>query len=89
MSLNYLSAVVAQLAGVPLTSYQRFLMEGLEVLPVVNSVGYIDSAGNSTDREEELTEAAQEFLERYRIVQYNNLFDGKSRVTNFFAPVEE
>ena len=89
MSLNYLSTVVAQLAGVPLTSYQRFLMEGLEVLPVVNSVGYIDSAGNSTDREEELTEAAQEFLERYRIVQYNNLFDGKSRAASFFDPVEE
>ena len=89
MSLNYLAAFVAQQAGVPLTTYQRFLLEGFEVLPVVNSVGYIDADGTSTDREEELTDQAQEFLERYRIVQYNNLFDHKDRVSSFFDPVEE
>lgn len=86
LSLNYLAAFVAQEAGVPLTAYQRFLLEGFEALPVINTVGYIDAAGTSTSDESMLTEEAQAFLKRYRIVQYNNLFDSKGRRAAFFDP---
>ncbi len=89
ISLNYLSTLVAEQAGVPLTCYQRFLSDGMKVLPVVNSVGYMDAAGGNTDDATLLTEEAQDFLKRYRIAQYNNLFGKKERRNSFFSPAEE
>ena len=87
ISLNYLAALTAKEAGVPLTDYQRFLLAGMEELPVVNSVGYIDAAGKSTADETQLTEASQQFLSRYRMAEYNNLFDSRNRKAAFFAPI--
>ena len=61
----------------------------MEVLPVVNSVGYVDENGISTDNASLLSEGAQDFLDRYRIVQYNNLFGGTGRSDVFFSPQPE
>ena len=87
ISLNYLAALTAKEAGIPLTDYQRFLLQGMEALPVVNSVGYIDAAGKSTADEAQLTEGAKQFLSRYRMAVYNNLFDSRNRKAAFFAPI--
>ena len=89
ISLNYLSTLLAQQAGLPLTDYQRFLQEGMEVLPVVNSVGYVDGTGTSTADPNLLTEQAQDYLKQYRIVQYNNLFDAANRRDAFFSSGED
>ena len=83
-SVNYLSTLLLQQAGLPLTGYQSFLAEGMEVLPAINALGYVDEAGTSTDDESALTQAAQEFLAQYRILQYCNLFDSEARPADFF-----
>ena len=83
-SVNYLSTLLLQQAGLPLTGYQSFLAEGMEVLPAINALGYVDEAGTSTDDESALTQAAQEFLAQYRILQYCNLFDPEARPADFF-----
>lgn len=84
-SLNYLSALLLEQAGLPLTGYQRLLAEGREVLPVVNAVGYVDETGCSTGDESLLTPGAQEFLHRYRVAQYANLFDPERAPEDFFS----
>lgn len=88
-SLNYLSTLLLEQAGLPLTGYQTFLREGMEVLPVVNAIGYVDAEGTSTDDETQLTEEAQEFLSWYRIAQYCNLFDPDLRPEDFFTLARE
>lgn len=83
-SVNYLSTLLLRQAGLPLTGYQSFLAQGMEVLPVVNALGFVDEEGTSTEEESALTQAAQEFLARYRMLQYCNLFDSEARPADFF-----
>ena len=85
LSLNYRSTLLLEQAGLPLTGYQTFLSQGMETLPVVNAIGFIDAAGASTDDEALLTDEARAFLADYRIAQYCNLFDPDLRPEDFFA----
>lgn len=79
VSANYLSGILLENAGVPLTGYQKYLMKLMEQLPVINGNVYRDSQGifHSYDEDETL-------LNEYQILQYNHLVDGKNRVSGFF-----
>lgn len=74
LSVNYLSSKVASIAGLGLTPYQSFLSEMSQVLPVINSVGYMDADGSyhylkDADGDEKT------WLNNYEILQYYHLFD--------------
>ncbi|NCE64536.1 LTA synthase family protein [Pseudoflavonifractor sp. 524-17] len=86
LSLNYLSTLLMETANLPLTGYQKFLGRLCELLPVVNTVGFLDGAGNWTAEEhpELLSEAAQQALKDYRGLEYSNLFDKSRRPQDFF-----
>jgi len=75
LSSNYLSSLVLQTAGVKLTDYNKYLLKLSELLPVINSVGYIDRNGvyYSWNDDSEYTS----ILEEYERIQYNNIFDNK------------
>ena len=81
LSLNYLGAYMKQQIGLPMTGFDKYLMDLHEKLPVVSSVAVMDAEGNwySTDsnpyREELLT---------YQKVQYNGFSDTKNRIESFF-----
>lgn len=45
ISLNYLGATLAQLTGLPLTSYQQYQLEAYQYMPVINLNGYRDYRG--------------------------------------------
>ena len=87
LSLNYLSALLMETAGLPTTGYQDFLLSLWEDLPVINPVGYLDRDGDWTAEEhwEELPDYARESLAEYRILEYCNIFDKGSRPEDFYT----
>ena len=83
-SLNYLSTIMMQVAGIELTPYQKFLVDLQKEIPAMNVRGYYSkSAGCFLRREKALGEEA-EWLEKYEMLQYNNLFDKRHRSDVFF-----
>ena len=85
LSLNYLSALLMDVANLPMTGYQKFLAQLWETAPVVDTVGVGDARGNWYGENEALPEELDAALEDYRLLQYNNVFDKKNRVEDFFT----
>lgn len=85
-SLNYLSTLLVETAGLPLTDYQTFLSGIRGEVPALNAMGYLDSQGVWHRDRETLPEAAQTALNAYEMLQYNQLFDsGEERLEDFFT----
>ena len=81
LSVNYLSGILLENAGLPLTGYQKFLQNLREVLPIINgnvyqSKGVFHSYGDA---------AQAELLNDYKILQYNHLVDKENRSGSFFG----
>lgn len=81
ISVNYLSGILLEAAGVPLTGYQRYLSELRQTLPVISGQIYRDSNGTFYSLEDE---TYAEKLNEYKILQYNHLVDTKKRAESFF-----
>jgi len=75
LSLNYLSALLMETAGLPMTDYQRLLLETWKAAPVVNAVGYRDGEGTWSFDREELSQQSRQALLNYQMFQYNELFE--------------
>ncbi len=69
-SANYLGAELLRRAGVPTDAYQNFLLELKEVYPIFSTVRTVDADGAETE-----PDAGDEWIERYRKLQYYRLFD--------------
>ena len=85
-SLNYLSTMLAEAAGLPLTGYQSFLKEIAAEIPIVNGVGYRDADGIWHESAATMDEETARALWEYQVVEYNNVFDKNDRVEGFFSP---
>ena len=83
ISVNYLSTLTMELAGVELPEYNQYLSRLYQVLPVVNSLGYADAEGmyHYFREENELTP----YLKGYELVQYDYLFGKKNRVNELYC----
>lgn len=70
MSTNYLGVKTLQMAGLPLTDYQKFLVNQYQEYPSVSFMQIQDADGNSysIDKKDEL-------LDDYQILQYYHLFE--------------
>lgn len=84
ISLNYLSSYVYEAAGLPLPPYNQFLSDMEEAIPAINANGFYS-------REEErylpfdMASGEEEtWLEKYKQLQYNALFDKEHRSEVFF-----
>lgn len=82
MSANYLSTLLLQVAGLELTDYNKFLAAMYQELPVINTVGYIDSEDNYYGFGEESEHT--ELLNIYNRIQYNNMFDMDNKTNSLF-----
>ena len=82
ISVNYLSSILMENAGIPLTGYQTFLKKLMETLPVINANVYRDADGNFYNYEDD---AYSEELNDYQMLQYNHLVDKKHRDDAFFG----
>lgn len=82
LSANYLSSYVLDIAGVKLTEYNKYLLKLSETLPVIDTVGYIDSNNNYykwSDKSEHT-----QILSEYEKIQYNNIFDSEHKDNKIF-----
>ena len=73
LSSNYLSSLVLKTAGIKLTEYNKYLLKLSETLPVIDTVGYIDSQNNYYKWSDE--SPYTQILDDYERIQYNNIFD--------------
>ncbi len=82
LSVNYLSSLVLQTAGLELTEYNKYLLKLSETLPVINTAGYIDAEGNYYKWSD--TSPYTDILKEYEKIQYNCIFDQKNIDTDVF-----
>lgn len=83
ISANYLSTLTLKTAGLELPAYHQYLDVLQQKLPMINSLGYINSEGEYHYFADKTAE--QELISEYKIVEYNYLFGGHSRLNNFYA----
>lgn len=74
ISLNYLSSWMLRKLGLPMNSFQKYLFDLNQSIPVINSIGYMDKNGefHSFDEKNNNTEK----IEEYRAIQYYKLLKG-------------
>ncbi len=82
LSANYLSSYVLQTAGVKLTKYNQYLLNLSKILPVIDTVGYIDSENNYYKWSG--TSQYTDTIKEYEQIQYNNIFDYENNDTDTF-----
>lgn len=83
-SLNFLANYVYEAARLPLPAYNAFLKDVQAVIPAMNIFGYYSHEKGTMIPYEEAEGKEAEMLERYRILQYNCIFDEKNRSDVFF-----
>lgn len=83
-SINYLATLALERAGLPMPAYNQFLLDMMEHIPAINSRGYYSLSEGTykylTDAEGE----EAEWINKYEILQYNNMFDLKAQSEVFF-----
>lgn len=82
-SANFLSALLLETAGLPLTDYQLFLKEVSQEMPVMTANFFMDTSGNHFTYAEANEDQAA-LLKTYEILQYNHLFDKENRLQSLF-----
>ena len=85
LSLNYLSSLLMQTAHLPMTGYQKYLTQLWQSVPVINTVGTGTADGTWYGENDPLPAEAEEQVADYQKLVYNNVFDKKNRVENFFT----
>lgn len=83
-SLNFLSNYLLEAAGLPLSTYNRFLQDVNEVIPAMNAYGYWSNAKEGFATYDEAEGEEKEWLQAYEMLQYNSIFDKKGRSEVFF-----
>lgn len=88
-SLNYLSTMALERAGIALPSYNQFLADMQQTIPAINSRGYYSVSSGCFKHLEEAEGEEAEWIDRYQILQYNNMFDKKKQSRVFFPYLKE
>ena len=83
ISVNYLSTLAMEVAGVEMPAYNQYLSKLYGTLPAVNSLGYKDAEGlwHYFREENDLTP----YLNGYELIQYDYLFGKKNRVDGLYC----
>lgn len=83
-SLNYLSALTLERAGIALPPYSQFLEELRKVVPAMNPRGYYSIENQKYLHLDDASGEEAAWLKKYEILQYNAMFDKKNRSEVFF-----
>ena len=84
-SLNFLSAMLLEQAQIPLPAYQQFLIDLMEHIPAMNARAYYSADKGKYVHYGKGAVEEEEWIEQYRILQYNGLFDRKQQSRVFFG----
>ena len=83
-SINYLATLALERAGLPLPAYNQFLLDMMEHIPAINSRGYYSISEGTYKYFEDAEGEEAEWINKYEILQYNNMFDFKAQSKLFF-----
>ena len=83
MSINYLSALLCEKLGLPMTGMQKYLQELRLQLPVINSVCMIDAQKQYRLKTDIMKDDSMGFIQYNQII-YNYMFDTKNRLDTFY-----
>ncbi len=87
-SLNYLSNYVYNAAGIPLPPYNQFLSKMEEHVPAINANGFYSAKSGTHLPLNQASNEELQWIEDYKKLQYNNLFDKNSSNRTFF-PIDD
>ena len=88
ISLNYLSTLLMQTAGLELPEYNLLIAEAYESFPLLSKMGIIDNEGNRFNTlDEAMWLEKASILKDYNILTYNNVFGEDDRIYTFFDGV--
>lgn len=83
-SLNYLYSIMADRLELPMTGYQRYLLDLSSQIPVLCAQGYWGADGAFYEVSDQ-TSPYYEAVNEYNILEYNDIFGGKQRYLEFFG----
>ena len=84
ISVNYLSAEIMNIAGLPMTAYQKFLVDMQKEVPVLTYYGMLDRNGRYY-RENQKEYPFSAWLKNYHYLVYNYQFDEGNRNDAYFT----
>ena len=87
-SLNFLSTMALERAGIELPAYHKFLADMMEQVPAINSRGYYSKKKGGFLHISEAEGKEAEWIRQYHILQYNSMFDRFKR-SDFFFPCHQ
>lgn len=82
ISANYLAGLLLDTANLKTTPYINFLNQLRAYIPIITGNGYMDKDGIYHDFYEE--NEYSELINKYKLLQYNNVFDRTNRITELF-----
>lgn len=85
-SLNYLYSILADRLELPMTSYQRYLLDLSEEIPVLAAGGYWTKDGDFYELDDEMSPYFER-INDYNILEYNYILGGKDRDMELFGVV--
>ena len=88
-SLNFLSTLTLERAGIDLPPYHQFLADLMEVVPAINARGYYSLEKQRYLHVEDALGEEYMWISDYENLQYNSLFDKKNTSEIFFPYMEE
>ena len=88
-SLNYLSTLALERAGIALPAYNQFLADMMEEIPAVNSRGFYSKSQRKFLHVEDAAGEDAKWLKNYEILQYNNMFDKRNKSGLFFPYLKQ
>lgn len=84
ISMNYLSNIVYQRAGIELPAYNKYLEEVRQTIPACNSLGYYSKDHKCFQELKEAQGIEEEALYTYNLVEWNGVFDEDNKNPIFF-----
>lgn len=82
-SVNYLSTMLFEAAGLPMSPFQKYMKDIMKDYPVLTANMFLDSEGVYFGVN--MTQSLPEELKDYAILNYNLLFDAKHRKNEWYT----
>lgn len=79
-SLNFLASMAWERTGLEIPAYNQFLLDMREIIPAINSQGYYSLEEGKYKYLDEATGIEKEWITKYQMLQYNNMFDEGSEI---------
>lgn len=83
ISVNYLNTKVSEVAGLKKTPFQCFLTEMQKEIPVITGNYYIGKDGQIRELSDK--KGYEKWLNTYHYFQYNQVYDYKNLISDFFS----